>query len=122
VTRPRVLVVEDEPALQKVLSMRLGMEGFDVETASDGEEALSMIRAAAPDLVLTDLMMPVMDGAELIRRMRADPKLDAIPAILMTALPEAVPTGHAALHDAVLVKPFSIVELLATIRRLLPPA
>jgi CheY-like chemotaxis protein len=58
----------------------------------------------------------------MIRRMRADPALAAIPTILMTALPEAIPTGAAAVHDAVLVKPFSMAELLHTLHRLLPPA
>jgi CheY-like chemotaxis protein len=117
-----VLIVDDEFGLADITADLLSEAGYDVALAINGKLGLASLAIRRADLVLTDLMMPVMDGAELIRRMRADPKLDAIPAILMTALPEAVPTGHAALHDAVLVKPFSIVELLATIRRLLPPA
>ena len=66
-------------------------------------------------------MMPVMDGPEMIRRMRSDPALAQIPVILMTALPEAVPAGSGPRHDAVLVKPFSMAELLELMKRLLPP-
>jgi CheY-like chemotaxis protein len=115
-----VLIVDDEFGLADITADLLTDAGYDVALAINGKLGLASLSSRRTDLVLTDLMMPVMDGPELIRRMRADPQLAAIPAILMTALPEAVPTGAAALHDAVLVKPFSIAELLATIRRLLP--
>ena len=116
-----VLIVDDEFGLADITAEILTEAGYDVALAINGKLGLASLTTRPADLVLTDLMMPVMDGPEMIRRMRADPKLAAIPTILMTALPEAIPTGPAALHDAVLVKPYSIVELLETMRRLLPP-
>ena len=118
---PRLLVVEDEPALQKVLAMRLGMEGFDVRTASDGQEALELIREEAPDLVLTDLMMPVMDGAELTRSIKSDPALKAIPVLVLTALKEKRERDHLVGLGAsgFASKPYNSVELTAKIRELL---
>jgi CheY-like chemotaxis protein len=117
-----VLIVDDEFGLADITADLLTEAGYDVALAINGKLGLASLAVRRADIVITDLMMPVMDGPEMIRRIRSDPKLSRIPAILMTALPEAVPTGEAALHDAVLVKPFSKVELLATIHRLLPPA
>ena len=117
----RILVVEDEPALQKVLAMRLGMEGFQVETASDGEEALEMIRRSAPDLVLTDLMMPVMDGTELTRNIKGDPALRKIPVMILTALKEQRERDNLISlgADGFAAKPYNSAELTARIRELL---
>jgi CheY-like chemotaxis protein len=120
-TRPRLLVVEDEPALQKVLAMRLGMEGFEVRTASDGQEALDRIGEERPELVLTDLMMPVMDGAELTRRIKADPVLRDIPVMILTALKEQRERDHLISlgADGFAAKPYSSPELTRKIRELL---
>ena len=82
----RLLVVEDEAALAKVLQMRLQLEGFEVDVAGDGAEAMDLIRARRPDLVVCDLMMPVMDGVEFTRAVKADPRLNAIPILILTAL------------------------------------
>ena len=82
----RLLVVEDEAALAKVLQMRLQMEGFEVDVAGDGAEAMETIRARRPDLVVCDLMMPVMDGVEVTRAVKGDPELKAIPILILTAL------------------------------------
>jgi len=119
--RPRLLVVEDEPALQKVLAMRLGIDGFDVATASDGQEALEMMRVDRPDLVLTDLMMPVMDGAELTSAIRADPDLRDIPVMVLTALREQRERDHlmALGADAFAAKPYNSAELTEKIRNLI---
>ena len=116
-----VLIVDDEFGLADLITDLLTEAGYDVALAINGKLGLASLAARRADIVVTDVMMPVMDGPEMIRRMRGDPALAAIPAILMTALPEAIPTGAAAMHDAVLLKPFSIAELLATIRQLLPP-
>jgi DNA-binding response OmpR family regulator len=116
-----VLIVDDEFGLADITADLLTEAGYDVALAINGKLGLASLAVRTADIVLTDLMMPVMDGPEMIRRMRADPRFAAIPTILMTALPEAVPHGDAAQHDAVLVKPFSMTELLETIRRLLPP-
>ena len=118
--RPRVLVVEDEPALQKVLAMRLNIDGFDVVTASDGQEAMEMIRADRPDLVLTDLMMPVMDGAQLTTAIKGDPALKGIPVMVLTALKEQRERDHLMSlgADAFAAKPYNSAELTEKIRNL----
>ena len=119
--RPRLLVVEDEPALQKVLAMRLNIDGFDVVTASDGHEALEMMRTDRPDLVLTDLMMPLMDGAELTTAIRADPNLKDIPVMVLTALKEKRERDHLMElgADAFAAKPYNSAELTEKIRNLI---
>jgi CheY-like chemotaxis protein len=117
-----VLIVDDEFGLADITADLLRDAGYEVALAINGQLGLDSLAAQPADIVLTDLMMPVMDGPEMIRRMRADPRFAAIPAVLMTALPEAVPSGEAAQHDAVLIKPFSLAEVLALVRRLLPPA
>lgn len=117
-----VLIVDDEFGLADITADLLTEAGYEVALAINGKLGLASLATRRADIVLTDLMMPVMDGPEMIRRMRADPSLASIPAILMTALPEAVPTGAAGQHDAVLVKPYSITELIETIHQLLPPA
>src|SRR5262245_57706559 len=116
-----VLIVDDEFGLADITADLLREMGYDVALAINGKLGLDSLAARPADIVLTDLMMPVMDGPEMIRRMRADPMLAAIPVVLMTALPEAIPTHEPALHDAVLVKPFSVAEVISIIRRLLPP-
>jgi CheY-like chemotaxis protein len=116
-----VLIVDDEFGLADITAELLREAGYDVALAINGKLGLDSLAARQADVVLTDLMMPVMDGPEMIRQMRADPRFATIPTILMTALPEAIPTGDVAFHDAVLVKPFSLAEVLATVRRLLPP-
>jgi CheY-like chemotaxis protein len=116
-----VLIVDDEFGLADITADLLTEAGYDVALAINGKLGLASLAMRRADIVVTDLMMPVMDGPEMIRRMRADPALARIPAVLMTALPEAVPVGDGAQHDGVLVKPFSIAELLEVIHRLLPP-
>ncbi len=78
----RVLVVDDEPMVREVLARSLEREGFAVDTAVDGEQAMDRFNARTPDLVLLDLMLPHIDGLEVFRRMRADA---AVPAIMLTA-------------------------------------
>lgn len=111
-----VLIVDDEFGLAEISADLLAEDGFEVAIAINGKLALASLAARRADLVITDLMMPVMDGLELIRRMRAEPALAAIPIALMTALPEALSEPVA--YDALLVKPFSMTELLDTARRL----
>jgi CheY-like chemotaxis protein len=117
-----VLIVDDEFGLADITADLLTEAGYDVALAINGKLGLASLATRRADIVLTDLMMPVMDGPEMIRRMRGDPALATIPTILMTALPEVVPTGDGAVHDALLVKPFTVTELLTVLHRLLPPA
>ena len=113
----KVLVVDDEPGIRDVLAGLLRDEGYAVITTHAGRLALDMLREEKPDLVLLDLMMPVMDGHEVYRRMGEAPDLDAIPVIMMSAAisPEAVDARIAGF----LRKPFDIDDLLATIERVL---
>ncbi|HEY0253538.1 MAG TPA: response regulator [Kofleriaceae bacterium] len=113
-----VLIVDDEFGLADITADLLIDRGYEASIEINGKLGLASLGKRRADLVLTDLMMPIMDGPEMIRRMRSDPMLADIPAILMTALPEAVPVGELAQHDAVIVKPYKISDLLALIEKL----
>jgi DNA-binding response OmpR family regulator len=82
----KILVVEDELALSQVLSDRFIEEGFDVQTAADGEEGLQKAITWQPDLVLLDIVMPKMDGMTMLHKLRADPVGKTMPVILLTNL------------------------------------
>lgn len=111
-----ILIVDDDEEIRASLRRGLAFEGFTVSLAADGEEALRFLRHEPPDLVVLDIMMPGLDGLEVVRRLRlADEQL---PVILLTAR-DAVPdrvTGLEAGADDYLVKPFAFSELLARIR------
>jgi len=116
--KPFVLIVDDEFGLAEISADLLAENGFEVAIAINGQLGLDVLESREVAVVLTDLMMPVMDGFEMIRRMRADPRLASIPVVLMTALPEAVPPECESLHDVLLVKPYGVREFLDTVRRL----
>ena len=111
-----ILIVDDEFGLAEMLRDMLRESGFEVTLAINGRLALEILAEDKVDLVLTDMMMPVMDGAELAGAMRSDDKHRDTPIILMTSLPTARPRGDS-LFDAVLRKPFTPELLLETIRR-----
>ncbi len=75
----RILIVDDEPDIRETLGMLLEMEGYAVETASTGQEAIKKMSTIAPDLVLSDVMMPVMNGIEILKRIKAHPQHREIP-------------------------------------------
>ena len=81
----RILVVDDVPDNVEILRMRLESLGYEVVTAVDGEQGLAMAREALPDLILLDIMMPGIDGLEVVRRLKADRSLPFIPVIMVTA-------------------------------------
>jgi DNA-binding response OmpR family regulator len=83
--RPRILIVEDETKLARAIALYLNPRGFDVRTAANGAEALERIAESRPDLIVADIMMPVMDGYTLCRRLRADPAACTIPFLFLTA-------------------------------------
>jgi DNA-binding response OmpR family regulator len=85
VTGPTVLVVEDEVRLARTIELYLGQRGFRVRIAHNGQEALERIAEAKPDVIVADIMMPVMDGYALCRRLRADSATCAIPLLFLTA-------------------------------------
>lgn len=108
--RPTILVVEDEEPVQQLVADLLGDEGYHVLIVGDGAQALALAHAERPDLVVTDLMMPVMDGIELCRRLRADARTCEVPIVVMTAAGRA--QSDAARADAYLAKPFDLDALL----------
>jgi signal transduction histidine kinase len=113
---PRVLLVEDNEELRGFVAQRLSSR-YQVEEAKDGNAGLAAARRTTPDLIVSDVMMPGMDGHELCRRLRADPSLAAVPIILLTARAgsEAVVEGLEVGADDYVVKPFAMRELEARI-------
>lgn len=85
----RILIVDDEPDVRFMLRYILEGGGYEVDEAINGSAALETLRGANPDLVITDLMMPVMDGNELIDRLRSDPGTKTIPILSLTSNPES---------------------------------
>lgn len=113
-----VLIVDDEPIVREVVERYLRQDGFQVETAADGDEALRRFAAARPDLVVLDLMLPGPDGLEVCRRMRADSN---VPIIMLTARGDETDTiiGLGVGADDYVSKPFSPRELVARIKAVL---
>lgn len=125
-TPAHILVAEDEPGIRANLGRLLRFEGFRVSLTANGDEALQLIHAGLPtlpDLLLSDLMMPRMDGHALLRGLRADPRTALLPVVLITARADAVDVqaGLTAGATAYVAKPFHRVALLACIRSLLAP-
>jgi class 3 adenylate cyclase len=117
----RILVVDDVADNVEILRMRLASLGYEVVVAEDGEQALAKVRAALPDLVLLDIMMPRVDGLEVVRRLKADKSLPFIPVILVTAKasPKDVAAGLDAGGDDYLTKPVDHGALVARVRAML---
>lgn len=117
----RLLVVDDEAKLLRAVAVTLRAEGYEVTTARSGAEALVSINASVPDLIVSDIRMPGMDGYQLARALRASPRTSLIPIIFLTAKGErkdrlaGIRTGV----DAYITKPFDPEELLAVISNIL---
>ena len=114
----RILVVDDEPALVHALSYALRREGYDVETAGDGESALDLALQERFDLVILDLMLPRLSGTEMCRRLRTE---TAVPVIMLTAKDSEadIVVGLEVGADDYVTKPFRTAELLGRVRALL---
>src|SRR5712691_4136917 len=116
-----VLVVEEEPDIRNLIVLHLARDGFRCRTATSGSEALREARAARPDLLILDLMLPEIDGLEVCRRLRSDPATATIPIIMLTAKADEIDrvVGLEMGADDYVVKPFSPKELIARIRAVL---
>ena len=114
----RILFVDDDFAVAEVARLVLEHEGFTITLASNGEEALHSVQSDRPDLVITDYMMPIMNGGELVRRMCADPVLKTIPIIMITANSknEIASADNCAM---VLTKPITVDQLLDAVKKVL---
>ena len=116
-----ILVVEDEPAIQELISYNLELAGYQVLRAESAEQALEMVRTALPDLVVLDWMLPGMSGIDFARRLRADRRTRSVPLIMLTARADeqdklaGLETGA----DDYLTKPFSPRELSARVKAVL---
>jgi len=117
----RVLFVDDEEQIRKLLSTWLTRHGYEVTVANDGWEALKAVRSKAPDLVITDVNMPNMNGLELTRRLRADHRTARIPVIMLSARKQAddVLTGYAEGADEYIPKPVEMAVLAAKVEVLI---
>jgi two-component system, OmpR family, response regulator len=118
-TEARLLVVDDEPNILELLSASLRFAGFDVATATNGNEALRVAASYQPDLVVLDVMMPGLDGFEVVRRMRKDEQ--RVPVLFLTAkdATEDKVAGLTLGGDDYITKPFSLEEVIARIRAVL---
>ncbi|MET0452978.1 MAG: SpoIIE family protein phosphatase [Mycobacterium sp.] len=116
--RVRVLIADDNADMREYLTSLLRTSGYQVSAVSDGQQALEAIRSEVPDLVISDVMMPVLDGLALLAMLRGDPRTAALPVLLLSARAgqEASIEGLQAGADDYLVKPFAAAELLARVR------
>lgn len=110
---PLVLVMEDDPSVRGLLQTLLAAEGYRVSTASDGLAGLESASAHVPALIMLDLMMPDLGGAQVLEALQDDPRLRSVPVLVVTGQSDAAPRLRAALgEDRIFVKPFAVAELL----------
>ncbi len=113
----RLLLVEDEPDIREPLRELLQDEGFEVRTANNGQDALdTLARDPLPGIIIADLLMPVMNGIELLEKLRADPRLAAIPIVFLSASSTVAPPAGVRMVR----KPVALDRLLAIIREHFP--
>ena len=120
-SKPKILVVDDEPDVVAFMERTLRTEGFEVVSAFDGISALDLVDAEKPDLVLLDLMMPMISGYEVCEQIKANPQTQGIPVICVSSAHTPDARAHTLKLGAatLIVKPFLPMELVAQIRRYL---
>jgi len=120
-SRERILVVDDEEDLLELISYNLGKEGYRVECVASGEEAIATARNTLPDLIVLDLLLPRVDGLEVCRILKRDPKTQHVPIVMLTAKSEEadVVSGLELGADDYITKPFSPRVLMARVRAVL---
>ncbi len=118
---PRVLVVDDSPSVRALIRVNLELEGLDVATAVDGQDALDQVAVVRPDLITLDVVMPRLDGLAAATRLKQDPATREIPIVMVTARAQTADRerGRAAGVDAYLTKPFDPADLVGLVRDLL---
>ena len=116
----RVLAVDDDPTILRLLEVNLEMDGHEVHTAADGQEALDRVAEIAPDVVLLDVMMPHLDGWQVCERLRADERFADLPVVFLSARAQEtdLARGDAVGADAYVTKPFDPLALVELIERL----
>jgi CheY-like chemotaxis protein len=116
----RVLVVDDDDVIRQLITVNLELEGFEVTTATDGQDCLDKVKSVDPAVITLDIMMPRLDGWEAASRLRADPDTAGIKVVLLSARAQEadLQRGDRIGVDAYLTKPFDPDELIATVRRL----
>ncbi len=117
----RILVIEDDPSSARLVGYALEREGYQVEIAVNGVEGLRKVQEDDPDLVILDVMLPGLDGFELCHRLRAEPRTDHVPILMLSAKAQEIDrsTGLRAGANEYLVKPADPAEILANVERLL---
>ncbi|MDX2682352.1 response regulator [Streptomyces sp. NY05-11A] len=116
----RVLVVDDNKVIRQLIRVNLELEGIEVVTASDGAECLEVVHQVQPDLVTLDVVMPRLDGLRTAARLRADPRTQDLPLVIVSACTQyEVEAGLEAGVDAFLAKPFEPTELVSVVRELM---
>ena len=117
----KILVVDDEPDLLKAVTFRLRKLGYDIIEAMDGGQAMDLVQEHRPHLILLDLRLPIIDGWEVCRRVKADDQLKNIPIIFLTASADALNSEMTKQlkGEDFLVKPFEPEELLAIVKKLI---
>jgi DNA-binding response OmpR family regulator len=118
--KPRILIVEDDPDLRRILSFQLLSEGFAVQTAEDGEQAFRIVQQEMPDCIILDLMMPVMDGFNFLKRIRTLDRTAEVPVIVLTASQDERHRRKTDqyLANAYINKPYNLQELTDQVCRL----
>jgi len=119
--KERILIIDDEKDIGELMEYNLGKEGYGVVSAHDGEEALRFIKGKLPHLIILDLMLPGIDGLEVCRILKRDPRTSEIPVIMLTAKGEEadIVAGLELGADDYITKPFKVRELLARVKALL---
>lgn len=116
----RILVVDDDESLREMIRIHLAAAGYEVQTAADAIAAGHLVLAAPPDLILTDVRMPHMDGFEFVAALRADETLPRIPVIFLTSVEDGIERGRQLGAAGYLVKPVRADKLLALVAEHLP--
>jgi len=119
--KPRILIIEDEKSIIDVLAYNLNKEGFEVVSATDGQTGLAKAKSLLPDLVILDLMLPVIDGLQVCRQLRSDSKTQGIRVLMLTARSEEVDeiVGFNMGADDYVTKPFKVRPLIHRVKALL---